>query len=365
MMDNRVSPLRVIFLALLTVLILAILAGAGLYLRDSMLMREGDIDYNAGDYNAALARYKVLQDAYLFKQEAFQKADYCNYNLAQQAMENEQWEEAKNYLNEVKSFELDSVGKLLKECDEGIEAEADRLRSYDKIFLEDLERAITLRLDPDDDGDVVVREQMFLKDYDHRYFQDQKLRDYALRYLDALQQQYDARSQIYKSERDLALDDAKLLNYEILNGLYRDYQFMANNVQFVGEFVGELPSMREFNASLHEVYADMHRQIDRTATWPAENDYSSRYTTDYRNNTRHTINLQFFYYIYTWNRQRYLEDSYYIINDIPPQTNYKVVMTEPDNQAGVSFLVDWIVTGIDGYEKTVEEVLDYQTKANY
>ena len=40
-------------------------------------------------------------------------------------------------------------------------------------------------------------------------------------------------------------------------------------------------------------------------------------------------------------------------------------MTEPDNQAGVSFLVDWIVTGIDGYEKTVEEVLDYQTKANY
>ena len=180
-----------------------------------------------------------------------------------------------------------------------------------------------------------------------------------------MQQQYDARSQIYKSERDLALDDAKLLNYEILNGLYRDYQFMANNVQFVGEFVGELPSMREFNASLHEVYADMHRQIDRTATWPAENDYSSRYTTDYRNNTRHTINLQFFYYIYTWNRQRYLEDSYYIINDIPPQTNYKVVMTEPDNQAGVSFLVDWIVTGIDGYEKTVEEVLDYQTKANY
>ena len=262
-MDNRVSPLRVILLALLTVLVLAILAGAGLYLRDSMLMREADINYNAGEYSSALARYKVLQDALLFKQEAFQKADYCNYNLAREAMENEQWEEAKGYLNEVKSFELDSVNKLLKECDDGLEAEADRLRSYDKIFLEDLERAITLRLDPDDDGDVVVREQMFLKDYDHRYFQDQKLRDYALRYLDALQQQYDARSEIYKSERDLAVHDAKLLNYEVLDGLYRDYQFMADNVQFVGEFVGELPRMREYNASLHEVYADMHGQIDR------------------------------------------------------------------------------------------------------
>ena len=102
-MDNRVGPLRVILLALLTVLILAIFAGAGLYLRDSMLMREGDINYNAGDYNSALARYKVLQDTYLFKQEAFQKADYCNYNLAREAMENEQWEEAKGYLNEVKS----------------------------------------------------------------------------------------------------------------------------------------------------------------------------------------------------------------------------------------------------------------------
>ena len=38
-------------------------------------------------------------------------------------------------------------------------------------------------------------------------------------------------------------------------------------------------------------------------------------------------------------------------------------MTEPDNLAGVSFLVDWIVTGIDGYEKTVEEVLDYRPES--
>ena len=53
------------------------------------------------------------------------------------------------------------------------------------------------------------------------------------------------------------------------------------------------------------------------------------------------------------------------INDVPPLTNYKVVMVEPDNQAGVSFLVDWIVTGIDGYEKTAEEVLDYRASAKY
>ena len=353
-MDNRVGPLRVILLALLTVLILAILAGTALYLRDSMLMREGDINYNAGDYSSALARYKVLQDNTLFQKEAFQKADYCNYNLAREAMENEQWEEAKGYLNEVKSFELDSVNKLIQECDDGLEAEADRLRSYDKIFLEDLERAITLRLDPDDDGDVVVREQMFLKDYDHRYFQDEKLRDYALRYLDALQQQYDARSQIYKSERDLALNDARLLNYEVLDGLYKDYGFMADNVQFVGEFVGELPRMREYNASLHEVYADMHGQIDRTATWPEETYFPSFYTTDYHNNTGHTISLKFFYYIYTWNQQRYLEEQEFDIYDVPPHSNYKVRMHESDNQAGVSFLVDWVVTGIDGYGGTVE-----------
>ena len=352
-MDNRVGPLRVILLALLTVLILAILAAAGLYLRDSMLMREGDINYNAGEYSSALARYKVLQDALLFKKEAFQKADYCNYNLAREAMENEQWEEAKGYLSEVKSFELDSVNKLIQECDDGLEAEADRLRSYDKIFLEDLERAITLRLDPDDDGDVVVREQMFLKDYDHRYFQDEKLRDYALRYLDALQQ-YDARSQVYKSERDLALNDARLLNYEVLDGLYKDYGFMADNVQFVGEFVGELPRMREYNASLHEVYADMHSQIDRTATWPEETYFPSFYTTDYQNNTGHTISLKFFYYIYTWNQQRYLEEQEFDIYDVPPHSNYKVRMHESDNRAGVSFLVDWVVTGIDGYGGTVE-----------
>ena len=353
-MDNRVGPLRVILLALLTVLILAILAGTALYLRDSMLMREGDINYNAGEYSSALARYKVLQDALLFKKEAFQKADYCNYNLAREAMENEQWEAAKGYLNEVKSFELDSVNKLIQECDDGLEAEADRLRSYDKIFLEDLERAITLRLDPDDDGDVVVREQMFLKDYDHRYFQDEKLRDYALRYLDALQQQYDARSQVYKSERDLALNDARLLNYEVLDGLYKDYGFMADNVQFVGEFVGELPRMREYNASLHEVYADMHSQIDRTATWPEETYFPSFYTTDYHNSTGHTISLKFFYYIYTWNQQRYLEEQEFDIYDVPPHSNYKVRMHESDNQAGVSFLVDWVVTGIDGYGGTVE-----------
>ena len=43
-----------------------------------------------------------------------------------------------------------------------------------------------------------------------------------------------------------------------------------------------------------------------------------------------------------------------MINDIPPHTNYKVRMYESDNLAGVSFLVDWVVTGIDGYGGTVE-----------
>ena len=353
-MNSRLNPLRVILLALLTCLILFLIGVGVLYLRDSYVMREGDIAYNSGDYISALSRYRVLQQVFPFKQEAFQKADYCFYNLGREAMENEEWEEAREYLSQVKSFELDSVNRLMKECEDGIEAKADRERSYDKIFLEDLEKAITLRLDPDDDGDAVVREQMFLGDYDHRYFQDQKLRDYALQYLNALQRLIDARSEIYKSERDLAANDGVLMNFEVLNALYQDYGFMADNVQFVGEFIGELPHMRTYNASLHEVYQDMHRQIDRTATWPAETNRPFNYTTDYRNNTQHTVSLQFYYYVYTWNHGRYLGEKGYKINDVPPMTDYKVVLTEDDNLAGVSFLVDWKVTGIDGYDSFVD-----------
>ena len=44
----------------------------------------------------------------------------------------------------------------------------------------------------------------------------------------------------------------------------------------------------------------------------------------------------------------------YVINDIPAQTNYRVRLYEPDSYAGVSFYVDWVVTGIDGYGGTVE-----------
>lgn len=353
-MNSKLNPLRAILLTLLTCLILFLIGAGVLYFRDSYVMREGDIAYNSGDYISALSRYRVLQQVFPFKQEAFQKADYCLYNLGKQAMDNEEWEDAKDYLSQVKAFELDSVNKMMTECDKGIEAEADRARSYDQIFLEDLEKAITLRLDPDDDGDVVVRELMFLKDYDHRYFQDQKLQGYAMQYLDALQKQVDARSEIYQSERDLASNDGILMNFEVLNNLYQDYDFMADNVQFVGEFVGELPHMRDYNTALHEVYQDMHNQIDRAATWPAETNRPYNYTTDYRNNTRHTISLRFYYYVFTWNRGRYLGEKGYTIADIPPQTNYKVTLMEDDNLAGVNFLVDWEVTEIDGYSNFAE-----------
>jgi tetratricopeptide (TPR) repeat protein len=141
-MNSKLNPLRAILLTLLTCLILFLIGAGVLYFRDSYVMREGDIAYNSGDYISALSRYRVLQQVFPFKQEAFQKADYCLYNLGKQAMDNEEWEDAKDYLSQVKAFELDSVNKMMTECDKGIEAEADRARSYDQIFLEDLEKAI-------------------------------------------------------------------------------------------------------------------------------------------------------------------------------------------------------------------------------
>ena len=121
-MNNRVSPWRVIFLTILTFLIIAAIFVAFIYVRDSMIMREGDINYNSGNYSAALARYRVLENTFPFQQEAAEKVDYCNYNLALEAIEKEEWEEAKGYLAEVKNFEPDSVAILMEESEKGLTA---------------------------------------------------------------------------------------------------------------------------------------------------------------------------------------------------------------------------------------------------
>ena len=70
--------------------------------------------------------------------------------------------------------------------------------------------------------------------------------------------------------------------------------------------------------------------------------------------TLKTIGLRFYYYVFTWNRGRYLGEKGYSISDIPPETYYKVTLTEDDNLAGVNFLVDWKVTEIDGYSNFAE-----------
>ena len=345
-MNERGNGLRVFVLALLTCLILIMLAAAGLYLRDSTLMREGDIYYNSGEYSSALACYLVLQDVFPFKQEAFQKADFCNYNLGREAMENEQWEDARTYFSEVRSFELNSVNQMLAECEKGIEAEADRAKSYDKLFLEDLEKAISLRLDPDDEGDVLSRELMFLGKYENAYFQDQKLGDYARQYLASLRAGQVSEAEVLMSERQLKEHDGALQTYEVLNGLYQDYDFMADNVKFVGEYIGNLESIRSYNRALHEIYNDMHRQIDPTTIWNSAYGYGYTYYNVLKNNTPYYVSLQFYYYIFTNNDIIYLGERTFSIDEVRPETDYLVEMSEADDSAGIHFYIDWRVTDI-------------------
>ena len=121
---------------------------------------------------------------------------------------------------------------------------------------------------------------------------------------------------------------------------------MKDNVKFVGEFVGNLEGVRAWNKAIHEIYDDVHVQIDPTAIWGATNDYGAVYSHVLRNNTPYYYGISFIYYIYTGDERLYLGESGYSINEIPPWTNYKVIMNESDFENGVRFYIDWTITDI-------------------
>ncbi|MBQ9664726.1 MAG: hypothetical protein IJV40_16415 [Oscillospiraceae bacterium] len=343
-----------ILLALLTMVIIVAIFVASVYSRNYDLMREADIYYNSGDYSGALARYNSLKDAFRFESEAISKADYCNYNLAAAAMEEQDWDAAREYLGEIKAYSPEAVNRLLAQCDaEEQKAKEDEQREKeqenDKAFLADLERAIIGRLEDIENKTASEAAQIngelgLLERYRDAEFSDARLKGYAIDYLNALQAQRSALGARRHSDRQLEQQEAIVQTCGVVNRIYQDYQFMADNDLFLRTYIASIDSANAFLSELREVNADLLSQTDKVENWTSEG--ISTLSHVFKNNTPYSISLDFYLDIYNLDNSRCLGQDTARVVEIPENTEYRVTLISGDAANGIRFNVDWIVTDI-------------------
>lgn len=361
-MNKGTGVFPAILLALLTMVIIVAIFVASVYSHNYDLMREADICYNSGDYTGALARYQSLKDAFRFEAEAITKADYCNYNLAMAAMEEQNWDAAREYLHELKAYSPDAVNQLLAQCDadekkakeaeeKEKEAEREEERFADKKFLADLERAIVGRME-DTDKETVSEMSMIngewnlLEPYRNAEFKDSKLQGYATDYLAALQAQREALSERRHSDRQLRQQEARVLTYSVLDRIYEDedYEFMAENDTFLRTYPANLNGTIDYLNRLQEVSNDLFNQTDKVEYWTADGSYYLTHV--FRNNTPYSVSLVFYLDIFTQDNARYLGQDRVEMDEIPAGGEYRVRLGSNDVLNGIRFNVDWVVTDI-------------------
>ncbi len=351
-----------ILLALVTMVIIVAIFVASVYSHNYDLMREADICYNSGDYTGALARYQSLKDAFRFEAEAITKADYCNYNLAMAAMEEQNWDAAREYLHELKAYSPDAVNQLLAQCDADEQkakeaeerekqAEKEEERFADKRFLADLERAIVGRMEDEENNvasemSMINGEWNLLEKYQNAEFKDAKLQGYAMDYLAALQAQRDALRERRHSDRQIWQQEAHVLTCAALNRIYedKDYEFMAENDAFLRAYPANLNGSRAYLAQLQEVNDDLFNQTSKVEYWTADGSYYLTHV--FRNNTPYSVSLVFYLDIFTLDNARYLGQTSVSMPEIPAGGEYRVRLDSADLQNGIRFNVDWVVTDI-------------------
>ncbi len=421
-MNNRLSFPRVLLLALLTAAIIVAIFAAAVYAHNYSSMREADIEYNTGNYENALARYRSLGNSIGFRDEATKKADYCNYQLGVKAMEAENWEEAQQFFAAVENYDPENVEALVEQCKNEIvqrdneiaqqeaeekqhqveerqhqveeaqhqaeeaqreaeekwqheveeaqreadekqheaeeaqreaeeaQREADELEkanSADVRFLTDLRKAITSRLQDNGtttDASFVNGDLFVLYRYSEEEFSEPGLRDYANQYLDALQLENTALSEATKADEQLLWVEGETLRHNVLENLYLEYGFMADDYDFIREYVANTGRVAQREQMIKVVSQDIQAQTSGVENWATTNGYSATHLM--RNNTPYTISVTFYFDIYNNNGTMYEGQDSFHIDDVPPGADYRIVLNDVEIQNFIKFYIDWEITDV-------------------
>jgi hypothetical protein len=270
---------------------------------------------DTGDYAAAIEILEKITDY----ENSSEKLAECKYNLGSDAMNSEEWDTAINYFD---SLDYNDSSELLKYCtrEKGMHENAD----YD--FLTTLQESILSRIQVAKSGDndlttAVNTELAYMEKFKNATFYDSNLQALAMEYVDGLSIQKDALKKEHEYEYQIEWQRGLVKRCDVLNTLYNQYEFLNDNVDFVGVYITQYDDQKNLLEAYDAIESDISTQTNSdNFEWTLDGHYLSCTIT---NNTSYQYSTVFDFYFYDSNNTMFESNSVYI-EGIKPGSNYIV-----------------------------------------
>lgn len=251
---------------------------------DSSDYKKAEELFSAGDYAAALEIYTALGEY----EDSQNKAKECKYEVANAHYEKAEYKAALEIYTELGEYE-DAKDKAAY-C----EREVGMTENADYAFLEDIESSILGRMEAPEDADrnqLVNTELAYLEKYSDKTFYDAALKEIADKYIEGLYVQKEALKKDVIWEYQIEWQRGLVLRYEALTDLYKKYDFLSDNPEFVGTYVADLEDQQHLLNGYNAIEADLTEQMNaEDFSWGLSKGGYNIYCT-LKNNTEYTFGM--------------------------------------------------------------------------
>ncbi|MBR5280507.1 MAG: tetratricopeptide repeat protein [Clostridia bacterium] len=253
---------------------------------DSSDYKKAEELYAAGDYAAALEIYTALGEY----EDSQNKAQKCMYEVANAHFEKAEYKAALEIYTELGEYE-DAKDKAAY-C----EREVGMTENADYAFLADIEKSLLGRMEATKtenfERDTIVNTELaYVEKYADKTFYDANLKAIAEKYIEGLKVQKEALKKESKWEYQIEWQKGIVLRYEALNELYKNYDFLTDNADFIGTYIADLEDQQHILNGYNAIEADLTEQMTADDfQWKLSKGGYNIYCT-LKNNTEYTFGL--------------------------------------------------------------------------
>ena len=273
--------------------------------------------YNSGDYSEALSKFETL-DAY---SDSAELAVQCKYKLGISAMESFDWKTAEAYFS---GLDYEDSNRMLTDCSFMVLLEESVLRRMEIVTKE-----------ASNHRSMVTTELAYLEDFRNASFYSATIGTQAKKYIKGLDQQLEGLSYDFYYEYQRDWYTGLVARYEALNKLYTDFQFMADNKDFIGEYINQL----EYHQKWLKAFNALENGLGET-----RDPRSSSYYVEYYfvNNSDYTATMTFD--VVFWKDAEckiLLGSTFTTVEDIGPYEEFTVRVYVPEAAQSGGYYYNW------------------------
>ena len=318
---------------------------------ESCIYNQGMTKFNAGDYEEAIKLFRQCKNS----REAIEMVDKSNYYLAEKAYSSGDYDTALSLLNNnsysdckdlidkcnyklaEKAFADGDYASAIELLADNSYSESEALLNKSKVekekneksdyaFLADLEKSILRRMEinakeQSDYAQLVGTELAYVEKYYNASFYDSNLKKLAQKYINGLKKQNEALSEFYSWDYQDKWYSGLVARFEVLNELYKKYDFLTDNKDFVGTYVYKLDYWQKWLKAFNELEAMVNKQYADESRFKKDSNY---WYITLTNTTKYTYTNQMDFWIYSYDGDTLIDTVSIVTEDIRPGDTFQV-----------------------------------------